>query len=146
MDTGERGTLSEAKILAAFVTAGYAAYLPFGAGYKCDLVVDDGDRLWRIQCKTGRVRNGTLLFNAYSQSGNGGTKADYQGLVDFFAVLNPDDDKVYLVPVGEVGKTSPSLRLIPTTNNQVQGIRWAEPYLLKPVKSKCKETVSSWAS
>ena len=50
-----------------------------------------------------------------------------------FAVLNPDDDKVYLIPVSEVGVTDVSLRLAPTLNNQTQGVRWAEFYLLKPL-------------
>ncbi len=55
----------------------------------------------------------------------------YRGLADLFAVLNPVDDKVYLIPVHEVGVTEVSLRLIPALNNQTQGIRWAETYLLK---------------
>jgi hypothetical protein len=129
--TGEKGNLSEAKILAAFVAAGYLVALPFGAGHKYDFVVDDSTHLFRVQCKTGRVKNGVLIFNAYSQSGNGSVKMSYRGLADLFAVLNPVDDKVYLIPVHEVGVTEVSLRLIPALNNQTQGIRWAETYLLK---------------
>lgn len=133
MQTGEKGNLSEARILAAFVAAGYLVSVPFGSGHKYDFVVDDSNRLLRVQCKTGRVKNGVLLFNAYSKSGNGAVRACYRGLADLFAVLNPDDDKVYLIPVDEVGVTDVSLRLTPTMNNQVQGVRWAEFYLLKPL-------------
>ena len=50
-----------------------------------------------------------------------------------FAVLNPEDDKVYLVPVEEVGVTDVSLRLAPTLNRQAQRVRWAELYLLRPL-------------
>lgn len=130
MQTGEKGNLSEAKILAAFVGAGYLVSVPFGSGHKYDFVVDDTNRLFRVQCKTGRVKNGVLIFNAYSQSGNGMIKMSYRGLADLFAVLNPTDDKVYLVPVNEVGVTDVSLRLAPTLNKQAQGVRWAEFYLL----------------
>ena len=133
MRTGEKGNLSEARILAAFVAAGYLVSVPFGSGHKYDFVVDDSTRLFRVQCKTGRVKNGSLLFNAYSQSGNGAVKMSYRGLADLFAVLKPEDDKVYLIPVDEVGVTDVSLRLAPTLNKQAQGIRWAEIYLLKPL-------------
>ena len=107
--------------------------VPFGAGHKYDFVVDDSTRLFRVQCKTGRVKSNVLLFNAYSQSGNGAVKMSYRGLADLFAVLNPEDDKVYLVPVNEVGVTDVSLRLAPTLNKQEQGVRWAERYLLRPL-------------
>ena len=135
MLTGEKGNLSEARTLAAFVAAGYLVSLPFGSGHKYDFVVDDSSRLFRVQCKTGRVKNGVLLFNAYSQSGNGSVKMSYRGLADLFAVLNPDDGKVYLVPVDEVGVTDVSLRLVPTINRQTQGVRWAASYMLKPLVS-----------
>ncbi len=133
MQTKDIGNLTEAKILAAFVVAGYLVSVPFGAGHKYDFVVDDSTGLHRVQCKTGRIRNGSLIFNAYSQSGNGSVKMSYRGLADLFAVLNPSDDKVYLVTVNSVGVTVVSLRLIPTVNKQMQGIRWAEFYHLKPV-------------
>src|ERR1043165_6645919 len=131
MQTGEKGNLSEAKILAAFVDAGYYVSVPFGSGHKYDLVVEDSDRLFRVQCKTGRVKNGVLIFCAYSQPGNGSGRRNYRGLADLFAVLNPEDDKVYLIPVDEVGVTDVSLRLAPTLNHQTLRVRWAETYLLK---------------
>ncbi|HYY97634.1 MAG TPA: group I intron-associated PD-(D/E)XK endonuclease [Pyrinomonadaceae bacterium] len=79
MQTADKGNLTEARILAAFVAAGYLVSAPFGSGHKYDFVVDDSKRLLRVQCKTGRVKNGTLLFNAYSQSGNGSVKMSYRG-------------------------------------------------------------------
>jgi hypothetical protein len=133
LQTGDKGNLTEAKILAAFVAAGYLVSVPFGSGHKYDFVVDDSARLLRVQCKTGRVKNGVLLFNAYSQSGNGSGKMGYRGLADLFAVLNPEDDKVYLVPVDEVGVTDVTLRLAPTLNKQAQRVRWAVFYLLRPL-------------
>jgi hypothetical protein len=133
MLTGEKGNRSEAKILAALVDAGYLVLIPFGSGHKYDLVINDSTRLLRVQCKTGRVKNGVLIFCAYSKSGNGAVRKNYRGLADLFAVLNPEDGKVYLIPVDEVGITDVSLRLAPTLNKQAQGVRWAEIYLLKPL-------------
>lgn len=141
MLTGEKGNRSEARVLAALVDAGYFVSIPFGSGHKYDFVIDDSARLFRVQCKTGRVKNGVLLFNAYSQSGNGSVKMSYRGLADLFAVLNPDNEKVYIVPVDEVGVTVVSLRITPTANKQVQGIRWAEMYLLKSLVLSASSSV-----
>ena len=143
MQTREKGNLSEARILAAFVAAGYLVSVPFGSGHKYDFVIDDSTHLFRVQCKTGRVKNGALIFNAYSQSGNGSVKMSYRGLADLFAVLNPNNDKVYLLPVNDVGVSDVSLRLAPTLNRQTQGVRWAELYLLKSlVLSGCGAMVA----
>ena len=130
MQTREKGTLTESKILAAFVEAGYLVSLPFGDGHKYDLVIDDGRRVQRVQCKTGRVRNGGLLFNACSFSGNAGTRRDYKDAAELFAVLNVETGDVYVIPVEEVGHTVACLRLSPTLSGQSKGIRWAENYLL----------------
>jgi hypothetical protein len=133
MRTGEKGNLTEAKILAAFAAAGYLVSVPFGSGHKYDFVVDDSTRLFRVQCKTGRIKNGALLFNSYGQSGNGATKQGYHGLADLFAVLNPESGEVYLVPVEKFGMTGVSLRLLPALSGQVKKINWAVEYLLTPL-------------
>ncbi|HJU54212.1 MAG TPA: group I intron-associated PD-(D/E)XK endonuclease [Pyrinomonadaceae bacterium] len=130
MHTREEGISTEAKIMAALVAAGYSVFIPFGDGHKCDFVIDDEVSLRRVQCKTGRVRSGALHFCAYSKAGNGYARVSYRGLADLFAVLNPVDGKVYLIPVDEVGETEVALRLVPTLNNQKQRVRWAESYLL----------------
>src|ERR1041384_337159 len=135
MQTREKGNLTEAKILAALVTAGYLVSVPFGEGHKYDFIIDDSVSLRRVQCKTGRVKNGALLFNSYSQSGNGATKQGYHGLADLFAVLNPENGEVYLVPVEKVGTTGVALSLLPTLNRQVKNVHWAVDYLLTPLGS-----------
>lgn len=130
METREKGNLTESKVLAAFIEAGYLVLLPFGDGHKYDLVIDDGRRLQRVQCKTGRVRNGCLIFNACSYSGNAGTRRCYKGVADLFAVLNPETGDIYIVPVEDVGHTVASLRLNPPLSGQNKRIRWAKGYLL----------------
>src|SRR5205814_10264920 len=65
MQTREKGNLTEAKILAALVAAGYLVSVPFGEGHKYDFIIDDSVSLRRVQCKTGRVKKGALLFNSY---------------------------------------------------------------------------------
>ncbi|MFL6285601.1 MAG: group I intron-associated PD-(D/E)XK endonuclease [Pyrinomonadaceae bacterium] len=62
LQTADKGNLTEARILAAFVAAGYLVSVPFGSGHKYDFVVDDSNRLLRVQCKTGRVKSGVLTL------------------------------------------------------------------------------------
>ena len=50
---GDRSTLA---IMIALQSAGYTVLLPFGENTRYDLVIDDGARLARVQCKTGRLR------------------------------------------------------------------------------------------
>jgi len=133
MQTCEKGNLTEAKVMAALVAAGYLVSLPFGSGHKYDFVIDDTTRLYRVQCKTGRVKSGAIIFNSYSQSGNGATKQGYHGLADLFAVLNPVNGDVYLVPVEGFGTTGITLRLEPPLNRQIHKINWAVDYLLTPL-------------
>jgi hypothetical protein len=68
-------------------------------------------------------------------SGNGATKQGYHGLADLFAVLNPENDEVYLVPVKSFGAAGITLRLIPASNRQVQKINWVVDYLLTPLSN-----------
>jgi hypothetical protein len=133
VQTREKGNLTEAKILAALIAAGYLVSVPFGAGHKYDFIIDDSVSLRRVQCKTGRVKQGVLHFNSYSQSGNGAIKQGYHGLADLFAVLNPENGQVYLVPVEGFGAAGVSLRLASTLNGQSQKVNWAVDFLLTPL-------------
>jgi hypothetical protein len=69
-ETNDIGNLTEAKVMLVLVSAGYLVSQPFGNGHKYDLVAADGQKLFRIQCKTGQVKNGVLIFNAYSVPGS----------------------------------------------------------------------------
>src|ERR1051325_5903785 len=138
-ETNNIGNLTEAKVIVALVEAGYLVSQPFGNGHKYDLIADNGQKLFRVQCKTGRVRNGVLIFNAYSMPGNKGQKCSYRGLADLFAVLNPNDGKVFLIPVCDVGIHDVHLRLLPTGNGQIQRVRWASQYELRSVATMTRE-------
>ncbi len=58
-DIGDRSALA---IAIALQEVGLAVYLPFGENTRADFVIDDGTRLARVQCKTGRLRNGVVQF------------------------------------------------------------------------------------
>jgi hypothetical protein len=110
-----------------------------GENTRVDFVVADGPALLRIQVKTGRLRDGVIVFNTcsftYHHPGNRGGKPyrqDYRGHVDLFAVWCPGTRAVYLVPADDVPTNGARLRLQPTRNNQSAGVRWAADYQLHP--------------
>lgn len=106
--------------------------LPFGNGRRYDMVVDTGSEFLRVQCKTGRLRAGAILFSTASSHyhRNGGARRGYRDAADMFGVYCPATGKVYLVPVGDVGEREASLRIEPARNNQAAGIRMAADYEL----------------
>jgi PD-(D/E)XK endonuclease len=130
VDVGQR---SEAVILAELVKRGHQVLLPYGTNHRYDLVIDVGGKFLRAQCKTGRLRRGTIEFATQS------TRANTQRIfhvpydadqIDLFLVYCPDTDRVYAVGVGEVASGRGFLRVDPAANGQVKRIRWAADYEL----------------
>ena len=70
---------------------GHAVLLPVGHNHRDDLVVDRGDGFLRIQCKTGRLRDGVIRFSTASVRCNmtGAYRRPYGEEIDAFAVSPP---------------------------------------------------------
>jgi len=125
-DIGER---TEAQVLAAFLRRGDIVLLPFGDNQRYDLALDDNGKLIRVQCKTGRLRDGAVRFKACSTYAHRGRKSkSYKGQIELFGVYCMEIDKIYLVPVDDVGIREGILRIVPPRNNQGSKIRWAKDY------------------
>ena len=54
----------------------------------------------------------------------------YRGEAEIFLVHCPETDRIYAVPVDDVPPNDGWLRVDPTENGQVKGIRWARDYEL----------------
>jgi PD-(D/E)XK endonuclease len=129
-DIGDRSTLA---IMLVLDRLGYDVLTPFGENTRYDLVLDDGVRLMRVQCKTGRLRNGAVLFALCSCYGHHRhpetARRDYRGQVDYFAVYCPETGGVYLVPIADLtARVLGTLRVEPSRNNQAKGVRYAADY------------------
>lgn len=124
------GERSEAVIIAKLLMRGEVVLRPFGDNQRYDLVVDRNGVFVRIQCKTGRIKNGAVLFSCCSNAG-GYNKRSYHGEIDFSAVFCPENGNVYMVPVDEVPKTLAFLRFEKTESKGPKStIRWADKYIL----------------
>lgn len=100
------GDQTQAMVLARLVQVYPAVLMPFGENTRYDLVIDDGERFIKVQCKTGRLKNGAIRFNTcsftYHHPNNRGMvvyQHDYIGQVDMFGVYCPETDGVYIVPI-----------------------------------------------
>lgn len=131
MNSKHKGDITEAAVLARLIRLGIPVLMPFGDNRRYDMVIEEGGVFRKIQCKTGRVRNGRLVFNTCSSQWHRSKgKQSYLGHVDYFAVYEPESEQCYLVPVAEVPRDTAYLRLEPTQNGQNKGVRWAHNYQL----------------
>src|SRR5688500_7045294 len=129
---GDRTTLA---VMLALHEAGFAFAVPFGENTRYDLILDDGQRLARVQCKAGRLRSGVIRFAACSSYAHHrnpqATSRPYVGEIEIFAVHCPHTARVYLIPIEEVqARANASLRVDPPRNAQRRKIHFAADYEL----------------
>src|SRR5436189_6377590 len=100
------GDRSQLAAMLALRRAGFDLWVPFGENTRYDLVIDDGRRLARVQCKTGRLREGAIRFATCSCYGHHArpsrARRSYHGQIDFFAVYCPETRGVYLIPIHDL--------------------------------------------
>ncbi len=126
MHTKEKGDISEAMVTAAFLRSRFTVLKPIGERHRFDLVIDRGNGFERVQCKSGRLRNGAICFATCSNMAHhGGGRKDYRGQVELFGVYCSDNDMCYLVPVSDVGIAEGKLRFDPSKNGQKKNVRLA---------------------
>ena len=132
VQTIHRGNAAEAAVLAALAEADIPVLLPFGDGLSFDLaaVVPPDGKIVRIHVKSGRVRNGCVIFNTRSTDHGAGQRS-YTGRADVIAVHVPDSHGLFVISVEECPLPQAALRLRDTRNNQRLRVRFAEDHTLE---------------
>ena len=113
MSTSRVGDESEALALSRLMSLGLSVSVPFGDNDRYDLVVDDGDTLYRVQVKTGRVSGSTVNFKCRScTTVNGETQYNEytSDEIDAYVVCCSERDEVYWVPIEDAGTSQMDLR------------------------------------
>lgn len=123
-----KGERTEGIILAHLLKQNYSVSMPFGNNQRYDLIVDDGEKLLKAQCKTARYSNGCVLIPTCSKNGFTGVRASYQGQIDIFLAYCPQTDRVYRVPVEICPSTEVRLRVEQNRGGAVSNIRWAAEF------------------
>jgi hypothetical protein len=101
-----------------------------------DFVLDTGKNLYKIQSKTCNCDEfeEKITFSTCSSHYIKGqhVHTDYKNdNIDYFCTFY--NNKCYLIPVEECGKTEKNLRLVPTRNGQVKNIAFAKDYIAEEV-------------
>jgi hypothetical protein len=131
LTTNQKGTLAEAKIAARAVELGLGVSRPMD-DERYDLILDLRPVLLRIQCKWV-VRVGDIVIARLYTSRRGAegliNRRYDLGEFDAFGLYCQDTEQCYLLPADEVvAHRQVHLRLLPSRNNQLLGIRWARQY------------------
>ncbi len=124
LSSNEKGAVAELEVATAALKLGVAVYKPLSEHSRADLIFEIGDRLWRIQCKWGRVsedRDVVMVRTGGSRlSPHGYVRTTYtEQEVDLLAVFCAELDHCFLLPPEVfVGRHALQLRLEPPRNNQ----------------------------
>lgn len=128
MKTIEKGDLTVLAIATALAKRGERILIPFSQAERYDLALDRAGTLYRIQCKTGRMRKGAVLFKACSH-GPRSTLRRYGGEIEAFGVYCREIDRCFLVPIEAVaGVSRVALRIESRTHQRT--IRYATDFAI----------------
>ena len=143
------GNTNELKCITAFMQLGFECSIPYGNGAKYDFIADDGEHLYRMQCKSssyvndhGIIRTDAFSFSTVSQTTNTKETKRYTYSskdIDYFVTCFKE--KVYVVPVEEC-KTCKTLRLSPPSNGQ--NYSKAEDYLISNIFNPTEKLKNSY--
>lgn len=132
MNSKIKGNISEAKALFEFQKRNIPVLLPWGDNERYDMVAEFNGKLNRIQIKTANEENnGSIKCYCRSSKNHTTNKSldTYKNDVDYFVFYNQIKDIIALVPIEEIGDAKTiSLRIEPTANGQIKGIRFFKDY------------------
>jgi len=130
-DTTARGDLSELEVITALTRAGRRVLRPVSSGLRYDLAIDNGDgTVVRVQCKTGVLARGRIVFRVCSTDARRLRGISYHGQIDAFGVFCPQTSTSYLVPMSVVAgcATMGCLRVDRPKNGQSKRVRYAADF------------------
>jgi hypothetical protein len=140
----QKGAAAEAAVTAAAIELGLVVLRPLCEGRRYDLVIDLEPELMRVQCKWARRVGGGLSVNLTTSrlTPAGYVRTVYTAAeVDAVAAYSAALGRCFLIPIEDVdGARAVYLRLSPTRNNQIQGVRWADEYVFEDVIRKRRTT------
>lgn len=127
------GLTAYTAILHKLISMGFEVLRPLSDDLRYDLAyyLEGTGELIRIQCKAGRYvpEIGCILFKNYNSTGGRSKKRGYIGEAEYFGVYCHLLNKTYLVPVDLFPHViEVHLRVMPSKNNQVKKVIWAQDY------------------
>lgn len=110
MNKTQKGDVSEWKFILYCLEREVAISKPIGNNLPYDFIIEYNNKLLKIQVKTAYKSDtpNSWTFNTRSCSKNYNevTNHSYIGLIDYFAVVNPEFEDIVFVPVDKTAKGS----------------------------------------
>ena len=129
------GEITEQQVAIEFLKLGIQVSKPLVQCSRYDFIIDVNNNLYKIQVKTGTLKEDSYIEFATSTSHTntkGTINSHYaENEIDFFATMY--NNQCYLVPLKICSKRSQRLRLVPTKNNQKIGITFAKDYKMEDI-------------
>lgn len=142
-----KGNVAELAIAKEAASLGLTVFAPLTEHGSCDLVIEIGGRLNRVQCKWARKVDDVVVANLgrNRRGPDGFIRRNYSSdEVDAFGLYCGELDECFLVPIGRVeGQWSLRLRLGPPRNGQRAALHFADEYRLGAVAQlaeRCRGT------
>lgn len=96
-----KGITTKLACMQKFIELGYIVSVPYGNNSRYDLLVDNGKKIWKIQCKTAKLcNNGSYNINTCNKITNTNktkTKHYTKNEVDFIASII--EEQLVIIPV-----------------------------------------------
>lgn len=129
-DSKRKGGIAESAVIRTALERGYRVAIPFGEDAPYDLIVDRNGVLEKVQCKYVES-NGEFIVVRCRSTNSWSTLKYTAADVDWIATFDATTDACYFVPssILDSGRAVLHLRLAPTRNNQVQGVRLGADFL-----------------
>lgn len=131
LSTKNLGAQTELQCLTYLHGLGYDISIPWGDNARYDFILDVKGKLYKIQVKTSRqTEEGVYRFNCKSTYVNakGNRTENYKpDEIDYFCTFI--QNRCYLIPVLEAGKSEKVMRFVPLKNGQIKDVIFADIYL-----------------
>jgi hypothetical protein len=134
LNSNHKGAIAEAEIAVAAIRQNVPVFKPLSEHGRTDLVLEIAGKLWRVQCKWGRLSHGKdvviVHLGGCRLSPAGYVRTTYgESEVDLFGVYCGELDRSFLLPVSVAAdRQGVHLRLRPPGNNQRACINLAADY------------------
>lgn len=131
MNKTQVGDISEQKFILHCLMNQVPISKPIGNNLPYDYIIEYNNQLLKIQVKTAYKAStqDSWTFNTKSSSKNYTevTTHNYIGLIDYFAVINPERKEIIFVPIDKASKGS---MIIYYGENPKSSQKWYKNYLL----------------
>jgi hypothetical protein len=134
MHSKRKGNIGQFAVALELSKLGYSVFTEEGDISKIDLIAEKDGKLIKIQSKAITPTDGKLVV-PLKKSGPNYSFIYEQGIFDYFAAVDLEDKKVYLIPDTVLANHNSSfiLRKTPSKNNQTKNVNDAADFLLEKV-------------